>query len=285
MITALLIFFALALEYIYDPVSNMKDTKIIDSSFLKFKNFIKDYKLDKIYVYLSFPVIIFFIFSIVEYFLYNFLHPIFSFLLSLAVLLYCLKPNEFNQNLESLKFSVETNNELEKSKRFEHILYSEKESGIDSIIDNVFYNSIRNIFTILFTFLVLGTGGCLIYIVIDNYLYSDEIKIDQKSRKFLKIVISILEYLPIRITAFTFAVVANFELCMNKWRSLKNQKEIYNNNISLINNIGMASFKEDEGENEEKLLNKILYVQSMISRSLLAWLSIIGFLIIGGVFI
>ena len=33
MITALLIFFALILEYVYDPVSNMKNTAVIDTTF------------------------------------------------------------------------------------------------------------------------------------------------------------------------------------------------------------------------------------------------------------
>ena len=48
MTTAFLIFFALALEYIYDPISNMKDTFVIDSAFSKYQNQIKDYKFDKI---------------------------------------------------------------------------------------------------------------------------------------------------------------------------------------------------------------------------------------------
>jgi hypothetical protein len=58
-------------------------------------------------------------------------------------------------------------------------------------------------------------------------------------------------------------------------------------NINLINSVGFASFEKikDENENEDINIDKIIYAQSMISRSLLAWLSIIGFLIITGVFI
>ena len=63
MVTAFLIFFALVLEYVYDPISNMKDTAVIDNSFLKFKNYLKNYKLEKSYIYLSFPIVIFLIFS------------------------------------------------------------------------------------------------------------------------------------------------------------------------------------------------------------------------------
>ena len=71
---------------------------------------------------------------------------------------------------------------------------------------------------------------------------------------------------------------------MNKWRSLKGQKEFYTSNINLINSVGIASFDSEDGVKEDNENERIIYAQSIISRSLLAWLSIIGFLVIGGVF-
>jgi len=282
MITAFLIFFALILEYIYDPVSNMKDTAVVDKFFMKFRDLIKSYKFEKIIIYLSFPIFIFVIVNMLDYALYNFLHPFFSFLLSLIILLYCLKPNEFSQKLDNLKFAIQSDTDQEQSDRFRYILHANKNHEIDSIVNNIFYNSMRSIFSILFIFLLLGPAGCLGYIIIDNYIYSKQIKVDQKSKKFIKLVVSILEFLPIRICAFTFAVVANFELCLDKWRSLKHHKEIYNSNSNLINIIGLASFK---GDDDNLALAKVIYAQSIISRSLLAWLSVIGLLVISGVII
>ena len=282
MITAFLIFFALILEYIYDPVSNMKDTAVVDKFFMKFRDLIKNYKFEKIIIYLSFPIFIFVIVNMLDYALYNFLHPFFSFLLSLIILLYCLKPNEFSQKLDNLKFAIQSDTDQEQSDRFRYILHANKNDEIDSIVNNIFYNSMRSIFSILFIFLLLGPAGCLGYIIIDNYIYSKKIKVDQKSKKFIKLVVSILEFLPIRICAFTFAVVANFELCLDKWRSLKHHKEIYNSNSNLINIIGLASFK---GDDDNLALAKVIYAQSIISRSLLAWLSVIGLLVISGVII
>ena len=109
--------------------------------------------------------------------------------------------------------------------------------------------------------------------------------IDQKSKKFIKLILSFIEYLPVRITAFTFAVVANFQLCLNEWKSIKDHKEFYNSNINLINSIGAASFEESNNVNEDAIIQMIAYTQLMVSRSLLAWLSLIAFLIIGGFFI
>ena len=284
MVTAFLIFFALVLEYVYDPVSNMKDTAVIDKYFLKFRDLLRNYKLGKNYIYIGFPIFIILAFTMLDSFLNYFIHPFFSFLLSLVALLYCLKPNEFNQKLDNLKFSIETKVEFDNTNRSGYILHTDKTNDIDAIINNIFYNSIRHIFSVLFTFLLLGPLGCLGYILLDNYIYSNTIKIDQKSKKHIKLIISLIEYLPIRICAFSFAVVANFELCMDKWRSLKKEKEIYILNIKLINSVGLASFKTNN-DNDEAIIERIMYSQSMISRSLLAWLSIIGFLVIGGVFV
>jgi membrane protein required for beta-lactamase induction len=265
----------------------MKDTAVIDNSFLKFKNYLKNYKLEKSYIFLSFPIVIFLIYSILDYLLNNLIHPLFSFLLGLAVLVYCLKPNEFNLKLEHLKFAIESKVDLDSSNRFKYILHAGKNDQLDSIINNIFYNSIRNIFSVIFTFLLLGPAGALAYIIIDNFIYSEYIKVDQKSKKVLRLLTSIIEYIPVRVSAFTFAVVANFEQCLSQWKVIKNEKDIHNMNINLINSVGFASFEKikDENVNEDINLGKIIYAQSMISRSLLAWLSIIGFLIITGVFI
>ena len=66
MITALLIFFALILEYFYDPVSNMKNTAVIDSTFEKFRNLVKNYIDSKYYIYLLFPISIIIIYSVIS---------------------------------------------------------------------------------------------------------------------------------------------------------------------------------------------------------------------------
>ena len=43
MITALLLIFALVIEYIYDPISNMKDTLVINNVYNKYVSIIKEF--------------------------------------------------------------------------------------------------------------------------------------------------------------------------------------------------------------------------------------------------
>ena len=177
MITTLLIFFALVLEYIYDPVSNMKNTAVIDAAFGRFRNLVKNHINSKYYIYLLFPISIIIIYSIIIYILDNYLHEFFSFIVNLIVLVYCLKPSEFNSKIEDLKILQDSK---EGDQRFDYVLpsYNNKD-----LVDNIFYNSTRSIFTVFFCFLILGPSGSLAFIILDNYIYSKEIKIDQKSKK------------------------------------------------------------------------------------------------------
>ena len=278
MITALLIFFALIFEYIYDPVSNMKNTAVIDTTFNRFRNFVKNYIDNKYYIYLLFPISIMIIYSIIIYITDNYLHELFSFIINLIVLVYCLKPSEFNSKLEELKILQDNK---ENDQRFDYILSSYNKN----LIDNIFYNSTRSIFTVFFCFLILGPSGALAFIILDNYIYSKESKIDQKSKKGLKNIISIIEYIPIRLCSFAFAVVANFELCSRAWKSSKKEKSLYDSNITLINTVGISSYIELENNSEGSQDDKIIFIQSIIYRTFLSWLSLTGFLIISGVFL
>ncbi|MBT3697242.1 MAG: hypothetical protein HOG46_02140 [Gammaproteobacteria bacterium] len=282
MITALLIFFALVLEYIYDPISQMKDTKVINVTFERYKTFIKVYLDNKYYVYLLFPISIMIFYSLLTYILNNYLHGFFAFILDLIILVYCLKPSEFNRKVEEFKFSLDNQENNETSERFNYVLsnYNNK-----NLIENIFYNSTRNIFTVLFCFLLLGSSGSLAFIILDSYIHNKEMKIDQKTKKELKNIISIIEYIPIRLCTFAFAVVANYELCSKVWKSPKKEKSLYDSNISLINAVGIASYQELGNDTKDDNEEKLTFIQSIIYRAFLSWLSLIGFLIISGIFV
>jgi len=283
MTTALLIFFSLILEYIYDPISNMKNTGLLNTLFDKFKILSEGYISEKYNQYLLFPIIVFVIISIVLFLLGYFLHPLFEFLFSLIILIYCLKPSEFNLMIENLKFSFSKNKELKIDDRFKYILPTQNKESYESIVDNLFYNSTRSIFTVIFSFLLLGPAGCLSFIILDNYLYNKKIKIDLQIKKKLKTIMSIIEYIPIRLSIFSYAIVSDFEVCMRSWGSLKNNSDLYKTNIESINQVGkdLISSSVKDGD----MGNHIEYIQTIIARSFLAWLSLIALLVIGGFFV
>ena len=78
----------MVLEYIYDPISQMKDTKVINITFERYKKFVKDYLDNKYYLYLLFPILVIIFYSLLAYILNNYLHGFFAFILDLIILVY-----------------------------------------------------------------------------------------------------------------------------------------------------------------------------------------------------
>ena len=283
MTTAFLIIFSLLIEYIYDPISNMKDTHVMQSLIEKYKEYFKEYFNNKYVLYLFFAVLIFVLINIILLLVDLILHPFFSFLINLIILVYCLRPGEFNRIIDEVKLL----GDVEKSKNFEikrtnYILAYNLSSSVNDNRSIIFYSSTRNIFNVLFWFLILGPAGALSYISID-FMVNGSMKIDTQSKKKLKQVIGIIEFIPIHLTLLSFALVDDFETCKKHWQSISKKKDLYLSNIDLITTIGLNLVIRNDDLNN----NDFFYTnaQMIIFRALLAWLSIIVLLIFGGFFI
>ena len=283
MTTAFLIIFSLLIEYIYDPISNMKDTHVMQSLIEKYKEYFKEYFNNKYILYLFFAVLVFILINIILLLVDLILHPFFSFLINLIILVYCLRPGEFNRIIDEVKLL----DDVKKSKNFEikrinYILADNLYSSADDKRSIIFYSSTRNIFNVLFWFLILGPAGALAYISID-FMVNGSMKIDAQSKKKLKQVIGIIEFIPIHLTLLSFALVDDFETCKKHWQSISKKKDLYLSNIDLITTIGLnLVIRNDDLNNDEFFYTN---AQIIIFRALLAWLSIIVLLIFGGFFI
>ena len=283
MTTAFLIIFSLLIEYIYDPISNMKDTHVMQSLIEKYKEYFKEYFNNKYVLYLFFAVLIFVLINIILLLVDLILHPFFSFLINLIILVYCLRPGEFNRIIDEVKLL----GDVKKSQNFEikrtnYILAYNLSSSVNDNRSVIFYSSTRNIFNVLFWFLILGPAGALSYISID-FMVNGSMKIDTQSKKKLKQVIGIIEFIPIHLTLLSFALVDDFETCKKHWQSISKKKDLYLSNIDLITTIGLNLVIRNDDLNN----NDFFYTnaQMIIFRALLAWLSIIVLLIFGGFFI
>ena len=283
MTTAFLIIFSLLIEYIYDPISNMKDTRVIESSIEKYKEYSRGFFTQKYILYFLFPVFVFIFINIILLLVNLILHPFFSFLINLIILVYCLRPGEFNRIIDEVKLL----GDVKKSKNFEikrtnYILAYNLSSSVNDNRSVIFYSSTRNIFNVLFWFLILGPAGALSYISID-FMVNGSMKIDTQSKKKLKQVIGIIEFIPIHLTLLSFALVDDFETCKKHWQSISKKKDLYLSNIDLITTIGLNLVIRNDDLNN----NDFFYTnaQMIIFRALLAWLSIIVLLIFGGFFI
>ena len=276
MITASLLVFSLIIEYMYDPIIEKPSERIIKKTFIFFRDSLNSI-FNKFYIYLLFPILAYIVITIIISILGNLLHPFFSFLINLFILFYCLKPSEFILNMEKIKNDKFLDN-CKEDKIFIRMM-SAKKYDMDSIKNNLFYNSLRNIFSVIFYFLLLGPAGSLAYLILDSYVNDPSFKVDVKSKNKLSIILGVLEYVPAHLTILSYAIVSDFEICVKSFKTTEYKPDLYVYNKGLVNNVGINLISESDSDNE------IIQYKNIISRALLAWLSIVALLIFSGVFV
>jgi|TARA_B100001094_G_scaffold215389_1_gene209441 membrane protein required for beta-lactamase induction len=284
MTTILIIITVLTIEYFYDDIKKYRGSKIILESYFLFQKKMGTYDFIKnksnllfVLLILILGMIIMTISSHISSFLY--------FTISLIVLAYSLRTNQYNKDIEELKIKLEFKKDnIDKSLLFTicpNLKQTKVKSNINNlVIKNIFFNSIRNTFSILFYFILLGAPAALAYKVYDYMIYNDGFKITAKGKQDLKAFMYFIDYIPVRLTSYTFSIVSSYDEVMNKLDNLKLSNNNYLSNIEFINQTGESVYNEMEKESDQ-----IVQIQNILSRTLITWLGIISLLAVTGIFV
>ena len=284
MITVSLILIALAIEYFYDDIKKYRRNDIVIKSYSLFEQFFNDEKYSKDIKFLLFLVAILFFSMILVTFSY-YLSSVLYYLLSLLLVLFSLRTNEYNREIEEFKIKLEFNKDSIDNKMLFSLCPNLKQTRAKSninnlVIKNLFFNSMRNTFSVIFVFILLGAPAALTYKVIDLMLYSDIFKISIQTKNNIKKYVYFIDYIPIRLTSYSLSIVSNYDRVIDKINNLKLSNNMYLSNIEYINQTGEAVYDASQKE-----VDQIIQIQNILSRTLIAWLSIIFLLGITGFFI
>ena len=284
MITVSLILIALAIEYFYDDIKKYRRNDIVIKSYSLFEQFFNDEKYSKDIKFLLFLVAILF-FSMILVTLSYYLSSVLYYLLSLLLILFSLRTNEYNREIEEFKIKLEFNKDSIDNKMLFSLCPNLKQTRAKSninnlVIKNLFFNSMRNTFSVIFVFILLGAPAALTYKIIDLMLYSDIFKINIQTKNNIKKYVYFIDYIPIRLTSYSLSIVSNYDRVIDKINNLKLSNNMYLSNIEYINQTGEAVYDVSQKE-----IDQIIQIQNILSRTLIAWLSIIFLLGITGFFI
>ena len=284
MITVSLILIALAIEYFYDDIKKYRRNDIVIKSYSLFEQFFNDEKYSKDIKFLLFLVAILF-FSMILVTLSYYLSSVLYYLLSLLLVLFSLRTNEYNREIEEFKIKLEFNKDSIDNKMLFSLCPNLKQTRAKSninnlVIKNLFFNSMRNTFSVIFVFILLGAPAALTYKVIDLMLYSDIFKINIQTKNNIKKYVYFIDYIPIRLTSYSLSIVSNYDRVIDKINNLKLSNNMYLSNIEYINQTGEAVYDASQKE-----IDQVIQIQNILSRTLIAWLSIIFLLGITGFFI
>ena len=284
MSTIAIIITALIIEYFFDDLKEYRNDRLLLKGFNYFENKIDQEKYSKNTVCIVFTLIVL-VLSMTLISLAGYLSHIIYFIISLVIMLFCLRTNQFNRDIEELKIKLEFKKEsIDKSDFFSlcpNLKQTRAKSNLSSLaIKNLFFNSIRNTFTIIFLFLLLGAPAALTYKLLDLMIYSDVFKINVPTKNNLKKYIYFIDYIPVRLTSYCLSIVSNYDRVIDRINNLELSNNPYLSNVEYVNQTGESVFDTSKSESDQ-----IIQIQNILARTLIAWLSVIFLLGITGVFI
>ena len=284
MSTISIIIISLIIEYFFDDLKKYRKNDIIIKSYNAFQKRIDSEKYKKENICIAF-VSILLLLSMMIISIASYLSSFLYYILSLILILFSLRTNQYNRDIEEFKIKIEFNKEsIDKNILFSlcpNLRQTRAKVGLNNlIIGNLFFNSVRNTFSVIFIFILLGGPAALVYKVLDIMIYSDDFKINLQAKNKLKKYIYFIDYLPIRLTSYCFSVVSNYDRVIDKINNLRLSSNAYLSNVEYINQTGESVYDSSSKESDQ-----IIQIQNILTRTLIAWLSIIFLLGITGIFV
>ena len=211
-------------------------------------------------------------------------------LFSLAVLLYCFGPREFETDLEAILHAPDGARREAAAQALADdgntIAWNAPDLGVA-----IAYAALRRRFAVLLWFFLLGPVGALLYRLAQTLGRDDSLRLDTAARTASRYLANALDWLPAQLLVFTLAVVGHWEAVIGAWRRSQQQSTTnswYTSGPDFLGAAAQADILTDieagDGYAEERSdpLVELVRLRSALLRALLAWLSAVALIVLGG---
>ena len=153
------------------------------------------------------------------------------------------------------------------------------------------YAALRRRFGVLFWFFLLGPGGALLYRLSRQLGHDSSLALDSGARTSARYLANALDWLPAQLMVFTLALVGHWDAVIGAWRRWHQQaapNSWYLSNPSFLGAAARADVLTDieggDGYTEERTdpLHELRRLRDALLRALLAWLSVVALIVMGG---
>lgn len=190
--------------------------------------------------------------ALIEWLLDDFLFGLIKLLFQIILLLYCLGPQNLWADIFACTNALEqgdAQNALEKLKSSFGIIVSDTQKPHQELLSRIFIESNRRVFAVIFWYAILGPVGAILYRTISLFSteqLKQEIKLDSVQLSFSAE--SVLDWLPIRIFTFLFALGGHFVKVFSTWR--KHVISGLSSNEVVLVDCGVAALGSDLNEED-----------------------------------
>jgi AmpE protein len=211
-------------------------------------------------------------------------------LLALTVLLYCFGPREFETDLEAILQAPDPVGREAAAQALadggQPIGWNAAELGVAMA-----YAALHRRFGVLLWFFLLGPVGALLYRLAQTLGRDESLGLDTDGRRAARYLANALDWLPAQLLTFTLAVVGHWEAVINAWSRWHSQAAPtgwYSAGPGFLGAAAQADVLTDleggDGYAEESSdpLAELVRLRSALLRALLAWLSVVALVVLGG---
>jgi AmpE protein len=211
-------------------------------------------------------------------------------LFALAVLLYAFGPREFEADLEAI---VQAPDGLQREATAQALTEDGETVAWQAAAlgEAVAYAALRRRFGVLFWFFLFGPVGALAYRLGQTLGRDRSLQLDDASALSARHVANALDWLPAQLLTLTLAVVGHWEAVIGAWQRWHAQAATnswYSVGPGFLGAAARADAISDieggDGYAEDRTdpLAELVRLRSALLRALLAWLSVVALVVIGG---
>lgn len=209
---------------------------------------------------------------------------------AVLVLLYAFGPHAFEADLAAILHAPDPAAREAAAQRLaepgEHVAWSAHALG-----EAVALAALRRRFGVLLWFFLLGPAGALLYRLAQALGRDGTFSLDGGTRRHARYVANALDWLPAQLLVFTLALVGHWEAVMAAWRRWRLQAEPtswYTDEPQFLAAAACADIDVEiaggDGYAEERTdpLLELARMRDAFLRALLAWLSVVALVVLGG---
>jgi membrane protein required for beta-lactamase induction len=205
--------------------------------------------------------------------------------MTLLILIYCLAPEDLDNRLDEYITAVEEEDTGKAASLTDELInetvISDEDSNEAAMIKSAFIEAHKRSFAVIFWFLMLGAVGALLYRLV-NELNDELNEIRSGFSDSTNVLLNILEWPSSRLMVLGLALGGNLVDALPGWGKSEHLSFEVNNQVLTDAGIGaMQYLPEIEVPGREKSY-WISELKSLLNRTLIIWLAILGLMTLSG---
>ncbi|MBT3203505.1 MAG: regulatory signaling modulator protein AmpE [Gammaproteobacteria bacterium] len=213
----------------------------------------------------------------------NALFGLFELAFDVAVIFFCLGPKELDSQVDGYLDAIEVGDTQQRFKAASQLTTEapsmELPVQVIQVCKSIYVEANSRVFAVLFWFVLFGPVAAIVYRVFEQFLTRNYLENSLDSvKQLIKTVFGWIDWLPTRITLFSYMVSGNFEEGLQIYRSGNVVAvDMVEQNKELLQAVGYQSIASHEVSDDSHAMDLIRKSRGLFLRSLVVWLLLVLF--------